>query len=436
MDSAGLVGAVKVKDGLFIGDEFAAQDLEFVVANKVTHVVNCTARQVPNHWEPIGVRYLTYTWLDQDTQVVLDPRDEVFRDVFTFIERATNNGESVLIHSVRDLSKPLVLLTSYLMRKFRWGMFKTLEFLGSRVQNLHLAPGFIHQLSTLESKLTKSGLGPRSTDWTVTAFEDEEEKMLQNTFLNSRMAPVPPPSHLPTRRMERIQWSDSNTGEVARLTSPHSAASNPTEDGFVLLRSAMKGASVRRMRVPLRPVTGRRLGKQKLDYLTDNSRFAKTVETAMEYGTTKTEEKQTPQARSRPADFVSPTRSNPPNPTDFLSYFSLRSGKKARAASADHKDIDPKPGPLPPKRPLKLGDFVSVSELKVRETPQAGRPVPIKPPQSLAKSASLMTKVKRPVTAPSKRPPSPTQLKDMRPRLGQSRTTAKLPGRQPQPWHM
>jgi hypothetical protein len=35
-----LIGAIKIKDGLFVGDEFAAQDLEFVVTNKVTHVIN------------------------------------------------------------------------------------------------------------------------------------------------------------------------------------------------------------------------------------------------------------------------------------------------------------------------------------------------------------------------------------------------------------
>ena len=44
-----ILGAIKVKDGLFIGDEFAAQDLEFIVANKVTHVINCAARQIQNH---------------------------------------------------------------------------------------------------------------------------------------------------------------------------------------------------------------------------------------------------------------------------------------------------------------------------------------------------------------------------------------------------
>lgn len=73
-----MIGAIKIKDGLFIGDELAStvstfkltwQDLEFVVANKVTHVINCAGKQIQNHWEPIGVAYLTFFWLDQDNQV-------------------------------------------------------------------------------------------------------------------------------------------------------------------------------------------------------------------------------------------------------------------------------------------------------------------------------------------------------------------------------
>lgn len=38
------IGAIKIKDGLFLGDQFSAQDLEFVVTNKVTRIVNCASR--------------------------------------------------------------------------------------------------------------------------------------------------------------------------------------------------------------------------------------------------------------------------------------------------------------------------------------------------------------------------------------------------------
>jgi protein-tyrosine phosphatase len=50
-----MIGAIKIKDGLFIGDSFAAKDLEFVVANKVTKIINCSGRQVQNQWSNIGV---------------------------------------------------------------------------------------------------------------------------------------------------------------------------------------------------------------------------------------------------------------------------------------------------------------------------------------------------------------------------------------------
>ncbi len=51
-----MIGAIKIKDGLFIGDELAStvskfkkwflwlKDLEFVVANKVTHIINCAGK--------------------------------------------------------------------------------------------------------------------------------------------------------------------------------------------------------------------------------------------------------------------------------------------------------------------------------------------------------------------------------------------------------
>ena len=95
------IGALKVKDGLFIGDEFSAQDLEFVVANKVTRIINCASKQVANHWEAIGVKYFSLYWQDSDNQVIFDNKSHVFNKIFEFIESTLNIGESVLVHSVR-----------------------------------------------------------------------------------------------------------------------------------------------------------------------------------------------------------------------------------------------------------------------------------------------------------------------------------------------
>jgi hypothetical protein len=79
-----ILGAVKIRDGLFVGDELAAQDLEFVVANKVTHIINCCGRNVSNHWEGVGVVYLTYYWTDSDNQIILDADDVVVNECFHY----------------------------------------------------------------------------------------------------------------------------------------------------------------------------------------------------------------------------------------------------------------------------------------------------------------------------------------------------------------
>ena len=91
------IGAIKLKDGLFLGDQFAAQDLEFIVSNKITHVVNTASSQVTNYFDNIGVAYLNLDW--PETQLVISPTE--FAQAATFIEAAHTAGGGVLLHSVR-----------------------------------------------------------------------------------------------------------------------------------------------------------------------------------------------------------------------------------------------------------------------------------------------------------------------------------------------
>ena len=88
------IGAIKVKDGLFIGDELAAQDFEFAATNKITHIINCSGREIRNYWENMGIKYLTFNWFDHDNQVILDANDNNANMIFEFIEKAHENSES------------------------------------------------------------------------------------------------------------------------------------------------------------------------------------------------------------------------------------------------------------------------------------------------------------------------------------------------------
>lgn len=123
-----------------------------MVTNKVTHIINCAAKQLPNVFETFGVHYLKFNWLETDTQVFIPNTEVLFdnntpNDIYNFIERAHNNGESVLVHSVRGQSRSCCALAAYFMRKYKWKLYKTLEFLNTRRPDLEIRASFYHQLT-------------------------------------------------------------------------------------------------------------------------------------------------------------------------------------------------------------------------------------------------------------------------------------------------
>ncbi|CAK75523.1 unnamed protein product (macronuclear) [Paramecium tetraurelia] len=190
-----IVGAIKIKDGLFIGDEFASQDREFIITNKVTHIINCAGTEVQNKWTLIGAKYLTFNWLEQDNEVLFDERGENVNKIFTFIEECFQQGESCLVHSVRGQSRACCVLAAYFMKKYSWTLYKTLEFLNSRRPDLEIRASFFYQLNALENRMNK--LGPKRTaSWNELTTDEQnpqhvqEELIIRNTFLNSHNGPV------------------------------------------------------------------------------------------------------------------------------------------------------------------------------------------------------------------------------------------------------
>eukprot|EP00347_Sterkiella_histriomuscorum_P021930 403332275 len=244
-----ILGAVKVRDGLFLGDEFASQDLEFVIANKVTHIINGAGRQIFNQWTPVGVKYLTFYWLDDDRQLIFDDLDQVAKEIYDFIEEANQDASGVLVHSVRGQSRACCVLSIYLMMKFKWTLLKSLEFINSRRPNLEIRASFLQQLSAWERRTRD--VYPRRTDrWDELFHQDAqvntnnkdsikdnkeedptntkvqlldpayEELLLRNTFMNAQMQPVNflqqwkedvltsiSQSH---RARHRLRWGDNN----------------------------------------------------------------------------------------------------------------------------------------------------------------------------------------------------------------------------------
>ena len=284
-----LVGAIKVKDGLFIGDQYAGQDLEFVVANKVTHVINCAAGQVPNHWEPIGVRYLCFAWEDTENQVLFE--EQAFQTACEFTETATLQGESVLMLSLKGIGRCCALSVAYVMRRYRWSCAKSLDFMRSRQPSMRLNPGFLRQLQGLETRMIRSGLGPKTRGWEEDP-EDEEERLVTNTFRNAQaLGFADYVSPVPGIKSQALKWADGNAGDPRLLEDiAHPSAKNPVELGCAVLKSCLKGSDRREVRIPLQML---KIRSQKIlaqsDYA-NKTPGAALQAPAFEYGKTGSEE--------------------------------------------------------------------------------------------------------------------------------------------------
>lgn len=225
-----VLGAVKIKDGVFIGDEMAASDLDFVVANKVTGIVNCSGRHVPNHYDSIGVQYLTYFWMDNDSQTILDSMDVNIGEIVGFIEELLTRGESVLIHSVRGQSRSGCVLAAYMMRKYSWTFVKTMEFLRSRRPDLNIKHSFEKQLRDYQSRLQNVNKQRLTHDWNGLPLGcnanplECEEFLLRNTYLNSQMAQndfLPAPFVSKDGQSQSIVWADDEGDEKSVLENIH-----------------------------------------------------------------------------------------------------------------------------------------------------------------------------------------------------------------------
>lgn len=97
-------------------------------------------------------------------------------------------GEGCLVHSLKGLSRSCCVLAAYFMKKFKWTLYKTLEFLHSRRPDLEIRSSFFTQLKNLENKLSSQGL-IKYNSWEELNEDPivrEEELIIRNTFLNSK----------------------------------------------------------------------------------------------------------------------------------------------------------------------------------------------------------------------------------------------------------
>ena len=174
----------KIKEGFYIGDKIAAISIEVVVQFKLTHMINASGNQVINQWENIGMKYLTLNWEETPSQTLFDQKDEIADKILFFIDDSFKNGEGILAHSFKGQNRVCIVVLIYLMKKYKWSLKKSMEYLKSKKQDVDIPSYFLSQLIKFESRLFQKGELTKDTPWSFDNLKDPEEKLLRNTYLN------------------------------------------------------------------------------------------------------------------------------------------------------------------------------------------------------------------------------------------------------------
>eukprot|EP00826_Nyctotherus_ovalis_P037202 TRINITY_DN3379_c0_g1_i8.p1 TRINITY_DN3379_c0_g1~~TRINITY_DN3379_c0_g1_i8.p1 ORF type:complete len:560 (+),score=143.60 TRINITY_DN3379_c0_g1_i8:485-2164(+) len=101
------------------------------------------------------------------------------------------------------------------MRRYKWTLAKTMEFLTSRRNDLEIRPSFFYQLTVYERHLAGQGLV--TATWNEIAertsdFENEE-LLVRNTFLNAQVGPSAAlPFGSQDSRVVKLKWIDELKG--------------------------------------------------------------------------------------------------------------------------------------------------------------------------------------------------------------------------------
>lgn len=205
--------AVRIVDGLFIGNAISSQDDEFLFSNKVTHIVNCAALDVPNVFSEHGIHYLSFPW--RDGSMILDSQNRKISRITKFMERAFDKGECVLVHSLHGISRCCVIVCAYLMYRFEWKLADALTFIKLNHPDMDIAPHFMLQLKNYAKKMpSRDSRGPPAS----------EHILLKNTYANS--LPYEHPKHAKSSsasHSKRVHFSSKLVSK--RRTPSHNPSS-------------------------------------------------------------------------------------------------------------------------------------------------------------------------------------------------------------------
>ena len=177
--------AIRVKDGIFIGNAITSKDFEFIEMNKIVRIINCSSGEVSNLFED-SIEYMSFNWeyKGNGNVIIFDPADQIIEQVISFIDKALENGNCVLIHSYMGNNRSCVLFIAYMIVRYGWTLESTLAYTRIAHQNMHIQPSYMNRLRQLAQR-HQSSIDIFNVNADVSKLPmDHEQLTLRNSYLN------------------------------------------------------------------------------------------------------------------------------------------------------------------------------------------------------------------------------------------------------------
>ena len=205
-----ILNITKIKEGLYLGDEISGTNLDVVIQFKLTHMINSTGKEIVNAWETIGIKYLTINWEESPSQNLFDSVDEIANKILIFIEDSFIRGEGLLVYSKKGQNRACIVILIYLMKKYKWPLNKSLEFLRNKKYDVDIPNYFMEQLKNFEGRMIKRGENIIFIPWSQENLNSSDEKLMRNTFVNGLKNNVGNAVLFPfeMKKKKHISWAD------------------------------------------------------------------------------------------------------------------------------------------------------------------------------------------------------------------------------------
>jgi len=123
--------ATEIIENLWLGNSKSASNISFFTDKKIKKVIN-TTQTVPNYFESKS-DFIEYMRIPIKNKKIYR---EYFRNnwstIYTFIDKALNNNQSVLIHCTKGRFQSAIIVTYYLMKKYSRTKEDTINYIKSR----------------------------------------------------------------------------------------------------------------------------------------------------------------------------------------------------------------------------------------------------------------------------------------------------------------